>query len=129
MILLDTQVVVWLAQDPGFLSESATTAIQEARHQGGLAIAGRTLWELAMLVSRNKVELDVSIFEFLADVERLFVVLPMTARIAEKSVRFSDSYPKDPSDRVIGATALVHGFRLITADEAIRRSGEVPCLW
>jgi PIN domain nuclease of toxin-antitoxin system len=29
---------------------------------------------------------------------------------------FPTAYPKDPADRIIGATALVEGLSLITAD-------------
>ena len=67
--------------------------------------------------------------DFLQEVERHFRVLPISAAIAERSMLFSPRYPKDPSDRIIGATALVHSLLLVTADEEIRASGEVPCLW
>jgi len=30
---------------------------------------------------------------------------------------------------LIGATALVHGLQLVTRDEPIRDSGEVPVVW
>ena len=39
------------------------------------------------------------------------------------------SYPKDPADRVIGATALVEGMVLVTADTAIRRAKVVRTIW
>ncbi len=55
-------------------------------------------------------------------------VLPITPEIAEKSVQFSSRFPKDPTDRLIAATALVHGFKLVTADKLVRKSGEVPCI-
>jgi PIN domain nuclease of toxin-antitoxin system len=38
-------------------------------------------------------------------------------------------YPKDPADRVIGATALVEGMRLVTADREIRRAKVVRTIW
>jgi PIN domain nuclease of toxin-antitoxin system len=39
------------------------------------------------------------------------------------------SYPNDPADRVIGATALIEDLPLITADKEIRRSRAVPTIW
>jgi PIN domain nuclease of toxin-antitoxin system len=39
------------------------------------------------------------------------------------------NYPKDPADRIIGATALVEGLSLVTADRAIRNSRAVPTIW
>ena len=55
MILLDTHVVIWLAFEPDKLSKRAKEAIRAARIQGGLAIAGITLLELAWLVEKGRV--------------------------------------------------------------------------
>lgn len=129
MILLDTHIVLWLAQVPDMLSERAHSAIAEARKQDGLAISDKTLWEIAMLVSRQQIRVRTSLRDFLSVVERTLIVLPVNALVAERAVQFSTNYPKDPADRVIGATALVHGTQLVTADKAIQQSGEVPCIW
>ncbi|MFZ5468955.1 MAG: PIN domain-containing protein [Myxococcota bacterium] len=51
------------------------------------------------------------------------------ADIAVDSEQFSSRFPKDPADRLIGATARVHGLTLLTRDENIRRSREVATLW
>jgi PIN domain nuclease of toxin-antitoxin system len=39
------------------------------------------------------------------------------------------NYPKDPVDRMIGATAIVEGLKLITADRAMRKSRAVTTIW
>jgi PIN domain nuclease of toxin-antitoxin system len=44
-------------------------------------------------------------------------------------MRLPDEYPRDPMDRMIGATAIVEGLALITADAAIRKSKAVATLW
>ena len=129
MILLDTHIVLWLAQVPDMLSERAHSAIAEARKKDGLAISDKTLWEIAMLVSRQHVRVRTSLRDFLSVIERTLIVLPVNALVAERAVQFSTGYPKDPADRVIGATALVHATQLVTADKAIQQSGEVPCIW
>jgi PIN domain nuclease of toxin-antitoxin system len=129
MILLDTHAVLWLAQVPELLSDGATLAISNARQQDGVAIADKTLWELAMLVSRGRVTVRTSLRDFLQAVERNCAVLPVTSAIAERAVQFSDAYPNDPTDRLIGATAIVHGLTLVTKDQNIRASGEVNCVW
>ncbi len=129
MILVDTQAVVRLAQAPDLLSPKARDAIRQARAAGGLAVSDKTLWEIAMLVSRKRVQLSTSLREFLEEIERLFTVLPITAAVAERAVMFSEAFPQDPSDRIIAATATVHGIALITSDIKMRRSGEVPCIW
>jgi PIN domain nuclease of toxin-antitoxin system len=62
-------------------------------------------------------------------VEETYHVLPLTAAIADRGMKFSKSYARDPADRMIGATALVHGLKLVTRDEVIQGSGEVPVVW
>jgi PIN domain nuclease of toxin-antitoxin system len=39
------------------------------------------------------------------------------------------AYPSDPRDRIIGATALIEGLPLVTADEQIQRSRAVKTIW
>ena len=56
MILLDTHVVAWAANDSKRLSRGAVSAIRRARRGGGLAVSAITVWELALLVSRGKVQ-------------------------------------------------------------------------
>jgi PIN domain nuclease of toxin-antitoxin system len=129
LIVLDTHAVLWLAQAPELLSKRATEAIASARQEDGVAIADKSLWEMAMMISRAQVKVRGSIGEFLQEVERNFTVLPITGAIAERAMGFSKRYPKDPTDRLIGATAVAHGLHLVTKDEGIRRSGEVKCIW
>jgi PIN domain nuclease of toxin-antitoxin system len=56
VILLDTHVLVWLMADPARLSRSAASAIRRARTNQGIAIAAISLWELALLFSRGRLE-------------------------------------------------------------------------
>ena len=50
----------------------------------------------------------------------------MTTEFAVRSVQFPKSYPSDPQDRIIGATAIVEGIPLLTRDKLIVKSGLVP---
>ncbi len=130
MILADTHVVLWLALEPEQISANALHALKEAREsQGGIAIADISLWEIAVAIKRGKVVLDSDLAEFLRSVEETYRVLPVTAEIAERGTQFSRAYPRDPADKLIGATALIHGLKLVTRDDVIRASGEVPVLW
>jgi PIN domain nuclease of toxin-antitoxin system len=129
MILLDTHVVVWLAFEPGKLSERAKEAIHSARLQDGLAIAGITLLELAWLAEKGRVDTSLSVESFVRQCASKMTVLPITPEIAARAVSFPDSYPKDPQDRLIGATSLVEGIQLVTHDKPIKRSGMIPVIW
>jgi PIN domain nuclease of toxin-antitoxin system len=130
VILVDTHVVVWLAFDQDQISRKARSAIEEARNNAdGLAISDITLLELAALASKERIHLEISLESFLQEVEARFVVLPITGRACARAIGFPASYPKDPADRIIGATALVEGLRLITADREIRQSKTVQTIW
>lgn len=130
MILLDTHVVVWLASGDARISPAAQAAIDEARKDArGLAISDFTLFELSLLFRKKKFDLVITPEDFLWEVERRFVILPVTANIALQAFELPASYPNDPVDRIIGATALVENISLLTADRAIRKSRAVPTVW
>jgi PIN domain nuclease of toxin-antitoxin system len=130
LILLDTHMVVWLALAPERISKIARAAIDEARHNGGgLAICGITLLEIATANLNGRISLAMSLESFLKDVEERFVVLPISARACARTLSLPAGYPKDPADRAIGATALVEGMSLVTADREIRRAKVVKTIW
>lgn len=129
MIVVDTHAVIWLTQEQGMLSTAARSVLMEGRREGRLAIADITLREIAFQVTRGRVKVSTTLEEYLHFIESLFRVLPITGQIAEMSTRFGISFPLDPADRLIGATALVHGAKLVTKDELIHASGEVQCVW
>ena len=130
MILLDTHVVVWLAFDQAQLSMKAKAAINDARQNNdGLAISDITLLELTTLSSKGRIRLNISLESFLREIEGRFVVLPISGRACVRALALPETYPKDPADRIIGATALVEGMSLLTADREIRRSRALRTIW
>ena len=130
MILVDPHVVVWLASGDPRRSRQAQATIHDARQTvRRLAISDFTLFELSVLFRKKQFKLTVDLEAFLSGVERKFVVLPITANIALQAFELPASYPKDPADRIIGATALIEDIPLITADVEICRSRAVPTIW
>ena len=131
MILLDTHVLVWLLVDEDRLSQRATSAIQRARVSDGLAIADVTMWELAFLIARGTLRtrgtIENTVYNFVT--RSGANVKPITAEIAALATQFPDDYPKDPIDRLIGATARAEGIALVTRDEKIRRSPLLKTIW
>ena len=130
MILLDSHVVLWLALEPEKVSSNAHATIDQQRRRGqGLGICDITLAELAIAFRKRRFTLTVPLDTFLEETESRFTVFSITARISARAIALPASYPRDPADRLIGATALVHGLSLMTADRAIRKSGAVPTIW
>jgi PIN domain nuclease of toxin-antitoxin system len=129
VILLDTHVLVWMVADSKRLSRAAAAAIRRAEDEGGVAISAITLWELASLIARGRVQaygtVDASVRLLIEGVS----VKPITPEIAALTTQFPDAYPRDPADRLIGATARAEGVSLITRDENIRRSPLLRTVW
>ena len=129
MILLDTHVLVWALLEPKKLSRKARRAIHQARESGGVAVASITLWELAWLVEKGRIQVAGTVEAFVRDCVAKVSIRPLTPAIASYAVRLPAAYPKDPQDRLIGATAIVEGIPLVTADERIRNSEVVRTIW
>ena len=130
MILLDTHVVIWLAQEYKRISPKAQSTIESARKKDrGLAISGITLVEIARLANHGRIRLTPNVAAVVSEVERRFVVLPITGDIALQAFDLPARYPNDPADRIIGATALIEDIPLLTADREIRKSRAVPTIW
>ncbi|HTF63782.1 MAG TPA: type II toxin-antitoxin system VapC family toxin [Edaphobacter sp.] len=126
MILLDTHILIWLLIAPENLASKAKKVILAARKSGPLALSAISLWEMAWLAQNKRIDVDVSVDSFVKKCASYVQVLPITPEIAVRSVQFPKSYPNDPQDRIIGATALVEGIRLLTHDKLIVKSGLIP---
>jgi len=129
MILLDTCVVAWMASEPEKLSRPASDAIRGAAGSGGIAIAAITLWELAQLMTLGMLRISGTVDAFVEEIAARMVVIPISPKIAMLGTQFSPPYPRDPADRLIGATAIGEGIALVTKDREIRNSGQVKTIW
>ena len=134
MILLDTHVLVWLVAGSGRVGPRSRDAIQEAWDDGAAAASSFTLWEIALLHARGRLELDMpprSLHRnLLADGLRMVPVNDETAILAAELA--AESVITDPADCIISATAILGGYTLATADGRIttwgQRSGRLATL-
>jgi PIN domain nuclease of toxin-antitoxin system len=121
-----------MAAESRRLSKPAYEAIlraKEAKEKSGVAIATITLWELAWLVQHRRIIVNGTVESFVRETVSRVAVKPMSPEITALAVRLPETFPKDPADRVIVATAMIDGMTLVTADTAIRKSKIVETLW
>lgn len=127
-LLVDTHIFVWWVENNPKLSEEQARKLEEAGERGErVNLSVMTLWEIAKLVSLDRLEVSRSLDQWFGQIEEdpRLNVLPLSGRIVLDSMRLGREFPKDPADQLIAATARCHGLRLMTADERIQRSGVV----
>ena len=130
MIVADSHVVLWLALAPVKLSKAAAETIRHCRERAEpLAIAACTLYEFSLAVARNRIGTNLPLDQLIKELTANFVILPITPEVAVMAAKLPDNFPRDPFDRMIAATAIMHSAHLITADEKIRKSNIVPVVW
>lgn len=126
MIVLDTHALVYDALSPERLGPAAAKAIDA----GDLACSDISLWEIAMLVARGRLDPGMAAAAFIEDVlvARNIRVLPITPAIAAlaQDERFRHG---DPADRLIAATSLVHQAALVTADQQLQGIAGLATVW
>ncbi len=122
---------MWLALEPKRLSKKARQLIERAGARGGLAIASITLWEIALLATRRRIQINGTPADWSSDLlaQSGAAVLELSPQIADLSMGFGPDYSKDPADQIIGATARAHGMPLITADTKMRDCPLLNCVW
>ena len=118
-VLLDTLALVWLLEGDERLGHEARQLADTAVKEDMLLVSAMTFWEVAMLAQRHRVVLDLPVASWRRKVLELGVAeIPVSGDLGILSVELED-FPPDPADRIIAATAMVHGGTLITADTSI----------
>ena len=126
--LLDTHVVIWWLTDDRKLSKQHAKLLERSERSGtAVGLSALSLWEIAKLVERGRLELTASLDDSLEHLEtsEFVTILPLTARVAIESTRLGARFHADPIDQLIAATARCHGLTLLTEDERIIESGVV----
>lgn len=99
------------------MSSAAVQALDDA---DGLAVSAISWFELAWLAEHERIALTIPIRSWFERLAALVQTAPITPAIAATAVALPSSFPGDPADRLIYATAIEHGWRLVTKDRKLR---------
>ena len=127
MIILDTHIWVnWIVRGEAALPPAMAEAMQK---EDRLAVSAISCFEVAMLASRGKLELPLPVNEWLQEALGQSGVesLPVSCEIANRSVSLAEIH-RDPADRIIIATALVHDAKLASIDAVFPNYPELQLL-
>jgi PIN domain nuclease of toxin-antitoxin system len=125
--LLDTHVLLWWFEQPKRLSLAQRRVLHKAGDEASLGVSDVTLWEIALLVERGRVELAMPLDEWLAHATAAPLVerTAISPAIVREMVSLGATRDWDPADRILVATARVLGVPLVTSDSRIESSGLV----
>lgn len=119
LLLLDTHALVWLVANNERLGGRCRTAADAALEAGRLVVSAITFWEVAMLVSKGRLEMQVPVSKWRDDVlAHGLRELPIDGSIGVRAIELT-GLGNDPADRLIVATAQAHQCTLATGDGAL----------
>jgi PIN domain nuclease of toxin-antitoxin system len=119
VIVLDTHALLWLTDNPDRLGPKSQTITREAKTNGQLAISAASFWEIALLTSKRRLSLDRDISDFRQRMlDTGLLEIQMDGQIAIDAVAL-DLPHRDPSDRIIVATAIAQNATILSADRQI----------
>jgi PIN domain nuclease of toxin-antitoxin system len=131
MIVVDTHIILWNALKPELLSGKAEKAILAANNSDGIIFCEISLWEIAMLMHKERLSIDIEYTEFIQLIieSNKYVFRGITPEIAWLSTGLFSDNNKDPADRIIAATSIIENANLVTADNELRQSKKVATIW
>ena len=101
-LLLDSHVLHWWSAEPERLSPTARRAVADADE---LAVASISWFELAWLARHERILLAVPPRAWLSGLASRVRTISTSPAIAATAVELPESFPGDPADRIIYATA------------------------
>ena len=118
MIVLDTVTLIYWTLFPNLLTNLAKRAITDA---DTLVISSISIWEIAIKAKRGRIDLGVSLEEYVNRLTRLenFDIRSVDVETWLGTAGL-DWEHRDPADRAIVATAILLDCPLVTPDRAIR---------
>ncbi len=130
LTICDTHILLFWQDAPERLSKKAKMALEESLDKKSLACSDISFWEISMLFKAGRLRDDVSAEQYMNDIilTMSLTILPVTPEIAVLSQQDLFIH-KDPADRLIASTAMIHRAPLISADSKLRNIEPLDIIW
>jgi PIN domain nuclease of toxin-antitoxin system len=121
LLLVDTHTLIWMVEEDPRLGVQTTAVLNKAGRENRIVVSAITPWEIALLVSKGRLQLGTDVMQWI----RVVLVkpgvrlAPLEPEIAVESTRLPWEMHPDPADRILVATARHLGATLVTADRAL----------
>lgn len=116
-ILIDTQSIIWFAENNAQLTKTARAAIEDANNTCYVSMA--SFWEMSIKMNLGKLAVNgLSLAEFMDEVAKNGIE---TLDIQRPHILENERLPlfhRDPFDRLIIAQAIVDIMPIVSSDEA-----------
>ena len=131
MIVVDTHIIIWHALQPELLTQKSVDAIDNANKEDGIIFCRISLWEIAMLMKKQRLQVEIGYQAFIKLVfqSNRYVYRELSPEIAELSTQLPPSVNKDPADRIIAATSIFENVPLVTAAKNLRTTTSISTIW
>lgn len=126
-LLLDTCTFLWMIGDADRLSEPAREALQDGENL--IFLHQISAWEIQIKHHTGKLKLSGTPETITRDGLRLHDI--NYERLSDSAIHHLNKLPdhhRDPFDRILIASALVEGMKMVTPDQHIHRY-PVPAIW
>ncbi|HHJ38098.1 MAG: hypothetical protein AXA67_02525 [Methylothermaceae bacteria B42] len=90
-----------------------------------------SLWEIAMLVKRKRIEIEETPANLIRLIlsARNYTLVHITPEITELSVNLDSAINSDPADRIIAATSILNQAPIVTTDRNLLDSQLIETIW
>jgi PIN domain nuclease of toxin-antitoxin system len=123
-LLLDTHIWLWSVTNPKRIPRRATRELESPKNE--LWLSPVSVWETVSLLELDRLKVKGDPWRWLDQIlaAGVFRDAAFTRDVTVKCAEVQLPY-RDPADRQLVATALIHGLTLVTADQ--RLLDHAPC--
>jgi PIN domain nuclease of toxin-antitoxin system len=119
-LLLDTHIWLWIHRDPWKLTSEVNQSIADPEND--LWLSPVSVWELVVLLEKKRVTLteEMNVWVEKSKKELSLQEAPFSWAVADE-LRYTILEHRDPTDRLLVATAKAWELTLVTSDERLLR--------